>query len=145
MKLQFVNWRRVMGFGLIALCTASSQALDPRADLTIYGGDFTQTCKDPEPCYISQATFTVKNTGLTDAGKSAIEVWVSDDFILDPTDTLIKRVNLGKIKAGSERIKKVGGKSFKKTKPSLTKIVLVVLDPDNAVDESNEGNLFGFT
>jgi C1A family cysteine protease len=124
---EFGKW--VYAFGN-AHFTSSSAGPDLAGEWT----SFVQTCKPSskgQTCKIS-ATLQVNNTG-SQAVSSHVEIYLSGGA------AYLKRVSTGKIKVGASKSIKITY-SLRKNESASGKHLIAVIDPDDALVETNEKN-----
>jgi hypothetical protein len=106
-------------------------------DLTGQWNSLTQTCQ------ISKCTlkgkFTIQNIGNIDASSCTVKFYLSDNNTYDGGDTLLRQVPLGTIIAGGSLSGNIKFK-LQSGQTATGKYVIAVIDAENTVLESNEGN-----
>jgi hypothetical protein len=104
-------------------------------DLTGEWASFTQTCKTSsrgQTCKIS-ATLLITNAGNQAAPSSSVEIYLSDK------QNYLKRISIPKLKAGGSKLLTLNYTLPSKQNAS-GKDVIAVIDPDDTIVETNEGN-----
>ena len=128
---------------VIAVIPVASFALDPRADLYGTTVTFKLKCKSG-PCEVKGATLEfINNGGGDDAPKSVLEFYLSNDTTLTTeTDTLLKRLSVGKLQDGQTGARKLSGGTLKKAGAVSGQYILCFLDAAETITESGENNVF---
>ncbi len=139
MKNIFVSFSMAAALGLVS---TAAFAVVQAPDLAVQSVVTKNKCDSTETtCVIQNLTIYVANNGSADAGKSTMELWLSDDTTLSTdTDTLIKRVAVPKIKQNFNCKRNFGGGLFKKLNLHGTQYFIAVVDSNHVVQESNESN-----
>ena len=155
--LSIVGGSSGVGPGSVSCSVAASSDLDPRAGIiTVNGkthevtqggldsadldGSFTRVTENcPGSGCVLKLILKVRNLGGAKAVKSVARVYLSSDATFDAGDTFLRSKSFGKIKAGRAQKKRFtarlpGGAS------ATGQYVIAVLDADQAVVESNDGN-----
>jgi subtilase family serine protease len=104
-------------------------------DLTGEWTSFSQACKTSakkQTCKIS-ATLLIKNAGNQAAPSSSVEIYLSDK------QSYLKRISIPKLKAGGSKLLKLNY-TLPSGQNASGKDALVVIDPDDTIVETNEGN-----
>lgn len=134
---------KISGSGSPVITTTSSSGgpigTVSNIDLTGLWVKVTQRCKSMGPktrCKL-KGIFKVQNTGTDDASKSVLKIFLSDDSTFDSSDTLLKQVATGTVKAGGSKMRILSGILKINTNG---KFVIGVLDADNELSESDESN-----
>jgi streptogramin lyase len=111
-------------------------------DLTGQWGSLLHTCRDArngKKCSIS-GRLTIQNIGNKNAPSSFVRFYLSDDGQYDEgIDKFLKQVATGTVKAGKNMIKTLSY-SFPLGEMASGKYIIVVIDANNTVTESNESN-----
>ena len=87
--------------------------------------------------YRITGSFAISNTGTGTAYGVVVNIYLSNDNTFDPGDTLIKTSTYSNIRAGSNKSISI---SFNSSTYIGGKYLIGVIDPNNTVDESDEGN-----
>ena len=97
-----------------------------------------KSTKKGNKCNI-KSKFTVQNTGTTDANTSKVIFYLSDDASFDQSDIYLKQVPIGKLKKGIS--KKISlNYNFSEGTVMSGKYIIALIDAENMVIETNEGN-----
>ncbi len=111
-------------------------------DLTGELTSLVQTCRDTrrgKKCTIS-GKLTIENIGTLNAPSSSVRFYLSDDTQYDEgSDTFLKQIVAGRIKAGKSKTK-ILHYSFPVGETASGKYLIAVMDADNTVMEGNENN-----
>ena len=112
----------------------------PVPDLTGQWSSLIQTCKTSKTtkCKIT-GSLIIQNVGTLNASSSRVNFYLSDDAVYDEGDTFLKSVSTGSIKAGASKTKKLSY-SLPVDESATGRYIIAVIDADNGVAESNEGN-----
>jgi hypothetical protein len=115
-------------------------------DLSGTWTSLTQACKTGKTTKCSlRGQFVVQNPGAVDAPKNTLSVYLSADGVLDSGDTLLRKYNVKKIKAGQSAPRSVNVKLPTGT-TATGKYVIALVDADDAlpdIDDTNNIVVFG--
>jgi subtilase family serine protease len=113
------------------------------ADLRGEWLSLSQTCKNLKKgikCRI-KGKLTIRNAGNQTALSSYVRFYLSDNAVIDEGDILLKQVSSGKIKEAKNKNKSFSH-SFSYGETASGKYVIAVIDADNTVRETHEGDNF---
>jgi len=115
-------------------------ASSPVPDLTGQWSSLTQTCKITKTtkCKIT-GSLNIQNAGTLNTPSSKVNFYLSDDANYNEGDAFLKSVSTGNIKAGASKTKKLSC-SLPVGENASGKYIIAVIDAENGVTESNEGN-----
>jgi hypothetical protein len=100
-------------------------------------GEWAKVSSEPEDSGYEVSAELIVHSDQGKASNVTVRVYLSADDKYDQADTLLSAVKLGSINANSSK-----SKEFKfdlATSPSAMYLIAII-DPDNAIRESNEGN-----
>lgn len=125
----------------VTTVTAISSSAPDGPDLIGSWQSLTQTCKGAEAkrkCKL-RGTFRVENQGNQTAPSTSLQFYLSSDSFFDDSDTWLNTSTTSKLKPG--RTKKRNLKIQLPTGSTASgQFIIAVLDGNNTVSESNEGN-----
>lgn len=108
----------------------------PQSDVTGHWVDLTQTCRSK--CVL-KGHFTLQNAGIARVPASVLAIYLSNDGILDASDTRLRQYKLKSL-AGNRSTTK----SFSVTLPTGAsasgKYVIALVDADDAVADADDAN-----
>jgi hypothetical protein len=120
---------------------AATPSLSLGPDLTGKWKTLAQTCRNTGKSFRCKVKgkLSVQNIGQQTAKSSFVRFYLSDNNEFDSSDTFLKQVSTGKIKAGKSKDRAIGY-SFRKGTSAAGKYIIAVIDYRNAVEEPDEAN-----
>ena len=120
---------------------AATPSLSLGPDLTGTWKTIVQTCRNAGKSFKCKVKgkLSVQNIGQQKAKSSVVRFYLSDNSDLDGSDTFLKQVSTGKIKAGKSKDKAFSYR-FRKGSSATGKYIIVVIDYRNAIEEPDETN-----
>jgi subtilase family serine protease len=106
-------------------------------DLSGRWSNVSNTGPSKKTGYKVSGNLTVSNTGNGTANGVVVNVYLSNDTNPDSGDVLIKTLNYSSIRTGTSKSSTI---SYTTSTNPHGKYLISVIDPNNAVTESNEGN-----
>ncbi len=110
-------------------------------DLTGSWVNLTQSCRNfgmSVSCRV-KGRLKIENIGAKASSTSFVKFFVSNDSTFDSSDTFLKQVATGKIKAHGSKFKTIVF-NLPNSTDATGKFILAVLDSENVVNESDENN-----
>jgi hypothetical protein len=120
---------------------AATPSLSLGPDLTGTWKSLVQTCRNTGKSFRCKVKgkLSVQNIGQQTAKASIVRFYLSDDSSFDNTDTFLKQVSTGKIKAGKSTDRGISY-SFQKGTSAAGKYLIAVIDYRNKIEEPDEAN-----
>ena len=123
------------------MTAAATPSLSLGPDLTGNWKSIVQTCRNAGTSFKCKVRgkLSVQNIGQQKAKSSIVRFYLSDDSDFDSSDTFLKQVSTGKIKAGKSKDKTFSYR-FRKGSSGTGKYIIVIIDYRNTVEEPDETN-----
>jgi len=120
---------------------SATPSLSSGPDLTGTWTSLVQTCRNSGKSFKCKikGKLSVRNAGQQEAKTSFVRYYLSDNSDFESSDTFLKKVATGKIKAGKSKVTSISY-SFPKGSSASGKYIIAVIDAGNTVVEADETN-----